>query len=187
VNGLRLMALGFIAVLPFILLIGLGYFLMFAPMLFEAFSSPSFGEDTLSPWMFTPMLGMFGVMFTMGLSVLLMMLIGVFFPAAMSHMIAEDRFSAAFRVKDWWPIFKANIWGYIIAHVLLLGTVYLTMFAVQLAYMTVVLCCLIPFISSFVGIYLGFFLGAVFGQTYRVGRQKSGLDTQTDEKEKKGK
>lgn len=182
-KGLRLTALGFIAVLPFFMLMGLGYLLMFSPMFLEVFSSPSYVGDTQFPWVFTSMLGMAGAMVTMGIGIFLMVLLGVFFPAAMSHMIAEDRFGAAFQVKAWWPIFKANIGGYVISYILLLGTMYLMMFAVQLFYMTIVLCCLIPFVFSLVGIYSGIFAGAVFGQTYRVGREKSWMDEEADEGE----
>jgi hypothetical protein len=186
-NGLRLTALSFVVVLPFLLLMGLTYIFMFSPLFVSVFTAPTYGRDVAQPMFFTWMLGWAGAMLTMGVGVFLTVLLGLFFPAAMSHLIAEDQFAAAFRVKEWWPIFKANIWGYVIAYILLLGTLYMTMFAVQLFYMTIVFCCLIPFVFGGVGIYTGVFMGAVFGQTYRVGRQKIGMDAHKDEKGEKKK
>ena len=180
-DGLRLVALGFIAVLPFLLLMGLAYAFMFAPIFIG--EDTFFGNDIFTPWVFTSMLGMFASMFIIGFAVFFFVLLGVFFPAAMTHMIAEDTFSAAFRIKEWWPIFKTNLWGYVISFILLLGTTYLMMFAFQLFYMTIILCCLIPFISSVLSVYISIFTGAVFGQTYRVGREKSELGSGADEEE----
>jgi hypothetical protein len=86
-------------------------------------------------------------------------------------MIAEDKFGAAFRVREWWPIFRANIGGYIITYVLLLGITLLLTYGMQLLYFSIVLCCTIPIFISLVSVYLGAVTGALFGQAYRVGKR----------------
>ena len=99
-----------------------------------------------------------------------------FIPPALSHVVARNQFSAAFRVKEWWPIFKANLGGYLISYILLMGTTFLLTFAFQMLYMTLVLCCTIPFVMSLISVYIGIFMGAIFGQAYRVGLQNQALD-----------
>lgn len=179
-EGLRLTALGFIAMLPMFLLLGVTYILMLSPMFLSVAQDSAFSYDEFSPWMFTPMIGAFAGMISVGVMILFIVLFGVLFPASMCHMIAEDKFGAAFHLRAWWPVFRANIWGFVITYILLLGTSYMTMFAFQLVYMTIVLCCLIPIIFGGLQVYLGIFAGALFGQTYRVGREKSGVDMEDD-------
>lgn len=168
--GLKLMGVGFIAALPFILLFGCGYLAMMAPAFMGVFE-PSYGDEISPAWIITPILGSFGGMCIMGLGLIFSLLIGIFIPPAMSHMIAEGQFSAAFRVSEWFQIFKANLGGYLIAYILIMGTAFTLSFAFQLLYMTFVLCWTIPFVMSLISIYIGIVTGAIFGQTYRVGKE----------------
>jgi len=185
-KGLQLMGVGFIAALPFIVLFGCGYLSLMSPAFLSGVGTSTHGDDLAPIWVFGSMLGTFGGMCAMGLGMILSLLIGVLIPPAISHVIAEDQFSAAFRVSEWWQIFKANLGGYIIAYVLILGTTFLFTFAFQLLYLTFVLCCLIPFVMSLVSIYIGVVTGAIFGQTYRVGKENREFvflpdEIQTDE------
>jgi hypothetical protein len=170
-KGLQLMGVGFIAALPFIVLFGCGYLFMMSPAFLSGFGTSSYGDDYSPIWVFMPLLGTFGGMCAMGLGMIFSLLIGVLMPPAISHVIAEDQFSAAFRVSEWWPIFKANLGGYLIAYILIMGTAFSITFVFQLLYMTFVLCCLIPFVMSLISIYIGIVTGAIFGQTYRIGKE----------------
>ncbi len=169
------MGVGLIATLPFIGLFGCGYVLMISPAFLSGFGSSSYGNDLPPVWAFGTLIGTFGGMCAMGVGMVFSLLIGVLIPPAMSHVVAEDQFSAAFRVSEWWQIFKANLGGYIIAYILIMGTAFSLTFAFQLLYLTFVLCCLIPFLMSLISIYLGVITGAIFGQTYRVGKENSEL------------
>jgi hypothetical protein len=182
-KGLRLMGVSLIAILPFIVLFGCGYLAMMSPAMLGAMESSEYGYQSGIPsvFMFVPLLGTFGGMCLMGLSMIFSLLVGMLMPPAMSHVIAEDEFSAVFRVSEWWSIFKANIGGYLIAYVLLMGTTMLMTFAFQMMYFTVVLCCLIPFVTSLISVYIGVFMGAIFGQTYRVGKENRALVLLPDE------
>jgi hypothetical protein len=182
-KGLQLMGVGLMAVLPFIILFGCGYLTMMSPAIMGSFTSPGYRYQDEAAGIFTLvfMFGTFGGMCIMGLGMLFSMLVGLLMPAAMGHVIAEDQFSAVFRVTEWWSIFKANIGGYLIAYVLLLGTTMLMTIAFQLLYFTIVLCCLIPFIASLISVYIGVVMGAIFGQVYRVGEGNRALVLLTDE------
>jgi hypothetical protein len=173
VQGLRLMVLGFIATLPIFLLFALGYAAMLAPAFFGAFGAETYGDDFSPLLVLSPFIGMAGSFCFIGLSMLLGLLVGVLIPPAMAHMVAEDQFSAAFRVSEWWRIFKANIGGFVVSYILLMGTTFLFTFVFQLMYFTFVLCCVIPFVLSFFSFYMGTFMAAIFGQSYRVGVQNS--------------
>jgi hypothetical protein len=176
-KGLKLMGVSLIAVIPFILLFGCGYLAMMSPALLGAMESSNSGYQNEIPtaFIFIPLLGSFGGMCLFGLGLIFSLLVGILVPPAMSHVIAEDEFSAVFRVSEWWSIFKANIGGYLIAYILLMGTTMLMTFAFQMLYMTFVLCCLIPFIASLISVYIGIVMGAVFGQTYRIGKENNAL------------
>jgi hypothetical protein len=169
--GLKLMGVGFLAALPFIILFGCGYLSMMSPAFLSGFAPSSYEDEISAIWIFGPMLSMFGGMCAMGLGIFLSLLVGILVPPAMSHVIAEDEFTAAFRVSEWLRIFKANLGGYIIAYIIIMGTSFMLSFAFQLLYMTFVLCCTIPLVMSLISVYLGIVMGAIFGQTYRVGKE----------------
>jgi hypothetical protein len=180
-KGLQLMGVGLIAALPFILLFGCGYLLMMAPAILGGLESSSYGNDLAPIWVSFSLLGSFGGMCAMGLGMIFSLLLGVLIPPAMSHVVAEDQFSAAFRVGEWWQIFKANLGGYIIAYILIMGITFTLTFAFQMLYMTFVLCCLIPFVISLFSIYIGVVTGAIFGQTYRIGKENRSFDVFPEE------
>ena len=130
---------------------------------------------------FLAMFGTFGGMCLMSLSTIFSLLIGLLIPPAIGHVIAQDQFSAAFRVREWWHIFKANLGGYLISYILMMGTFFLLTFAFQIIYMTIILCCLIPFVMSLISFYISIFMGAIFGQAYRVGKENLAFDSLPEE------
>jgi hypothetical protein len=93
----------------------------------------------------------------------------VILPVAAGHMIATHDFGAAFRVREWWPIFKANLAGFLIAYALLFGVAMALNLAMQVLYFTIILCCLVPFIMVGATMYLIVIGSVLFGQAYRIG------------------
>jgi hypothetical protein len=65
------------------------------------------------------------------------------FPA-MGHLLAKGDFGAAFRFKEWWPVFKANFSGYLLALLILYGVSMGLVWVAYLFYFSVVLCFLMP-------------------------------------------
>jgi hypothetical protein len=91
-------------------------------------------------------------------------------PAAMAHFVAQDKVAAGFRVREWWPLLRANRSGYFAAWVVVFGLITILNFAIVLAYYSVVLCCLIPFLAAPISFYVSVVALALFGQTYRESR-----------------
>ena len=92
-------------------------------------------------------------------------------PIASAHFVAKDRVGAAFRVREWWAIGRANGFGFLVAWVVTLGLYSLYGFAAALLYYSCVLCVLVPFVGAAAGFYLGLVTAALFGQAYREGVQ----------------
>lgn len=99
---------------------------------------------------------------------MLLMLVGLLpLPFATAHMIACDRLGAAFRVREWWKVLRANWLGYGISLVVAAGLMTVSYIVPTLLYYTAVLCCLVPLIAAPIGFYLTLVSAAIFGQCYR--------------------
>lgn len=96
----------------------------------------------------------------------------LFLAPALSHMISRGEFKAAFRLQEWWPVFKANLGGFLLAMVLLLGVYATLILGIYVLYFSIILCFLVPFamiFTTFLLVVLQFSLSAV---AYRDGVKK---------------
>jgi hypothetical protein len=108
------------------------------------------------------------VMFlAMALGTLLMVLGAIALPLAMAHFVAQERLGAAFRVRQWWRILKADKWGYLAAWVIFAGIVAILYVGILVLYSTLILCVLIPIVAAPIGFYLALVGAALFGEVYR--------------------
>jgi hypothetical protein len=116
---------------------------------------------------------MFGSMAIMFLSMFIgwvLLILGVVpLPVARAHFAARDRVAAAFNVRQWWSILRANVMGYLVAFVVTAGLGAVLYIAFILAYLSVIFCCLIPFLVAPIGFYVWLVSAALFGQTYHEG------------------
>jgi len=104
------------------------------------------------------------------LGTLLFLLGSILLPVATAHFVAQDKLTAAFQVRAWWPLLKANKLDYFIAWVVVAGLLALAYLAFTLAYYTLILICLAPFLMAPLGFYVMLVASALFGQTYRESR-----------------
>ena len=112
--------------------------------------------------------GSFVVMFvSMFLGMLLNFAGAIPLPVAMAHFVAEDKFGAAFRFREWWKLLWRNKWGYFIAWIIIGGLMVILYSIFMLLYTTMIFCLLIPLVSAPVIFYLMLVWAAVFGQMYR--------------------
>jgi hypothetical protein len=111
--------------------------------------------------------GMGILMLSMFLGSLLMFLGALPLPMATAHMLACDKLGAAFRMREWYQLLRANWLGYGISFVIVAGLVAVLYTAIMLLYYSVVLCCIVPFVAAPIGFYLSLVSAATFGQTYR--------------------
>jgi hypothetical protein len=90
-------------------------------------------------------------------------------PAALAHFVAREKLGAAFHVREWSAIIRADKWGYLISWVVILGLIGLMYIALMLAYLTIFLFCLAYLIFIPIMFYLMLISSVVFGQFYREG------------------
>lgn len=162
-DGLRVFGVWIIYFLPGILLFGFSYLILFFVALLDSLAS-STGVQALLPFF-----GMSGMMGFLGFAILYALVISFIIPVAIGHVIVHDDFFAGFRIGAWWPILKANLLGFFISIVILLGLVMVTQFLVQFLYFTIFLCCLIPFVLSPVLFYITIIAAPLFGRNYLEG------------------
>ena len=174
-DGARLFGVRLIYASPLLVLFFLMMLAVFALPFFAGLaqndSNPDFG---MAPLLFPLVLG--------GASLLIMPLslaIGLIVPAAEIHVIAQDSFQAGFKVQEWWPIFKKNWGGFVVALAILYGISMLMSIVMQIMIFTVVLLCLFPFFLPVISMYSAVVQYAAFTQAYKEGRDKLRLDAST--------
>jgi hypothetical protein len=131
------------------LLLSVGGYILFIVLDFSlAFSASALSHSSSTPFPALTLfsgIGMFAGLALAILGMLLMYVTLVFIPPALGNLIAKDDFKAAFRFKEWWPLFKANLSGYVIALALAFGLFGIMYVLLMVLYASVVLCFLLPF------------------------------------------
>lgn len=174
IDGLKLLGAAMIYMLPVILLFMVGFFIMFLPMLgipIAAVGGEENPEVAGAAFGILTVVSMMGYFLLFGIGMILALAIGVVLPAVLGHVVATDDFGAAFRFKEWWAIFRANLGGFLLAYLILIMVSMVVNSVLTLLYCTVVLCCIVPFLTAPVTFYLAAIAGALFGQAYKDGVQ----------------
>jgi hypothetical protein len=172
-DGIKLFGATVIFMIPTLLLMGGGYLVMFGSN-FAFMFDPNFyrSSESVTPFLLTSMVGaVVGMAFWM-LGMLLSFVTGIFLPPALGHLIAKGQFGAAFRIREWWPIFKSNFTGYVLMLALLYGISMGLIWVSYIFYFTVVLCFLMPFALAAVSFLLSVIHFSLIAVTYRDGTQK---------------
>jgi hypothetical protein len=115
-------------------------------------------------WAFFAILGTFALSILVG-SVLLV-LGALPLPMATAHLAVRDSLGAGLRLGEWWPRIITNKLGYLVAWVVTLGLASSGYLALGMMYYTVVLICLVPFLSAPFVFYVMLVGAALFGYTY---------------------
>ncbi|KAF0107014.1 MAG: hypothetical protein FD146_2124 [Anaerolineaceae bacterium] len=172
-DGIRIFGATIIYMLPGLLLTFGGYFLMFG-MNFAFMLDPSFANspEAIAPFLLGSMAGVFIGMLVMMLGMFLMFVTGLFLPPALGHLIAKGQFAAAFRVKEWWAVFRANFSGYLLMFALTYGINMILVWVVYLFYFTVVLCFVMPFAMAAATFLMSAIHFSLLAVTYRDGARK---------------
>ena len=170
-DGLKLFGVSLVYSLPAIVLMVAAFGLSFVPSFMPLFA-PVTDESQTGAWV----AGMFAAsmlgLVLMGLATLLVLVALLFQPPAMAHMVARGPFGAAFRVRKWWRIVRANWAGFALAYVIAMGLGMVVYSATMVLYMTLVLCFLMPFVLAPLEVYLVMIAGVVFGEAYRTGANR---------------
>lgn len=167
VDGLRASLVSLVFLLPGALVLGLGWVAYMAGMFAIPLSEGS-GTDVGVLLMFG---GLTVFFLSLAAGMLLLLLGAIPLPAALAHVAARGQVAAGFRVREWWPILRANALGYVVAWVVAFGLWTILSQVLTIAYYTIVLCCLVPILAAPVGFYLTAVGAALFGRTYREGAE----------------
>jgi hypothetical protein len=170
-DGWRLFCVGFLYCLPSLLayLVGMGlYFGSFIGMM----SLGNENDSRLMPLLMTSSMGILFI--SMALSMLFVLALLVFLPAASGHTVAKGTFSAGFDFAGWWKVLKTNPGGFLIVILVICGLGALLMIISQVIYMTVVLCCLLLVAYIGGGFYILLVAGGLTALVYRESVEKLG-------------
>lgn len=164
-DGAKLFGVRIIFSIPILILV-IPLFVASFAMPFIAENMDSASADSLFTLMFILIMGIFCILIPISLP------LAVLIPAAEMHMVEHDDFSAAFRFKEWWPIFRANLGGFIAAFgIYYIASIALTII-MQILLVTVILSCLLIVILPAMTIYLTLIMYATVGIAYRQGKAK---------------
>ena len=165
--GARGAVVGFIFTLPAFAVFLFGLAAYVGSFLLIPFIS---GEGSASdPFFVLFLLGMASLFFAMAFGLLLLLLGAVPLPASLAHFVVHDRFGAAFRVREWWPILSANRLGYFMAIVIVAGIFAIGYYAFFVLYSTLILLCLAFLVMPPIMFYSMLVGSALFGEIYREG------------------
>jgi hypothetical protein len=168
IDGLRAMVAGLVFLLPGLLITFGGMALYFATTLAAPFAAQSGDEG----WWLALFFGSLAVLFlSLFLGTVLTALGALPLPMAIAHLVAEDDLSAAFRVRQWWRLLRANALGVFIAWVVTAGLMTILYLAFVLSYYTLVLCCVAPLLAGPIAFYVMLVSAGLFGRTYRESRE----------------
>ena len=164
-DGLYLFGVRFVCMLPlFAVMIPFFLGFSFLPLWLESNRGMS---DEVAMLIF-PLIGLFVLVF-----IPLSLVFSLILPAAESHTIAHNDFAAGFRIREWWPIFRANWGGFVLAYLISMVASFVLMFIVQIAMITIVLICVLPLIMPAISMYISLVMYAAFAQAYKDGKEQA--------------
>lgn len=163
-DGFNILVVRLVFTLPLILVMAI--FLMGIGILPVVTQGQSQNPDAMAMAML-PL--MFGVMilvvpFSLALSVIV--------PAAEMHTVQHNDLSAGFRMREWWPIFRANWGGFLMAFLIYMAVSTGVMFAIQFALITIVFICLLPLVLPAYTMYASLIMYTAFAQAYKEGADR---------------
>jgi hypothetical protein len=174
-DGLKLLGAVIIYLLPALILGIGGYALFMALDLSMGFSAATLAQSSASTFpvvMVASIFGMFAGMAVMMLGIALAMVTIIILPSALGNMLAKGKFEAAFSFREWWPVLRANLSGFILAVVLAMGLFYLMYMLAIALFATIILCFLVPFAFALILFLSGATGFSMYAVAYRDGVRK---------------
>src|SRR5690606_3400237 len=109
-----------------------------------------------------------GICFLIPISLIL----AVVTPAAEMKVIETDEFSALFRFKEWWQVFRANLSGFVAAFGIYYLLTFVLSFAIQILMVTVILSCLLIVLLPAITFYVTIIMYVTSAIAYKDGKAK---------------
>jgi Protein of unknown function (DUF4013) len=147
--------------------------ILILPMMVVSFALPFLASDSGNPAA-EPIFAIF--MAVMALTLCLVIPVSIasalFIPAAEMHVIEKNEFSAGFRIREWWAVFRANMGGFIAAFAIYYLVSMALAIIIQILGATLILACLIPILLPAVTFYIVLIMYVSIAQAYREGKAK---------------
>ncbi|MBI5842658.1 MAG: DUF4013 domain-containing protein [Chloroflexi bacterium] len=166
-EGARIFAVRLVYILPILLFMGCGFIFIFASPFF--FTPTSNGDVSA----FAPLGGIsmfvgFGIFM---LATLLSLPLGIILGAAEAHTVTKQSFQAGLQVREWWPIFRNGIGTFLLAYAFTMVVSMIFSIVMQIAMITIVLICILPFLMVGFSAYMMLVMNALFAKAYATGRK----------------
>ena len=165
-DGLILYGAQLVLMLPLFLFMGCGFISMFGGSMTMAISADENVEALVPISMLLFIVGFGSIM----LFAVLSLPYGIILSAVGPHVVTNRSFTAAFQFKEWWPILRQGLGQFILGYVVVLALSFVFTFVIQIALITIVLMCIVPFIMIPYSAYLMLLTNTLFAQAYVAGR-----------------
>jgi hypothetical protein len=93
-------------------------------------------------------------------------------PAAEMYTVDKAEFAAGFHIRGWWPIFRANLGGFIAAFAIYYFASLILSIILQILVATLILSCLLPIFIPALTMYLTLVMYSTIAQAYKAGKDK---------------
>lgn len=162
-DGAKVFGVRIVYSLPILILI--------LPMMLTSFALPFIASESNNADAFLAVfIGI--ITLTLCLVIPISIVSALFIPAAEMHVVEKNEFSAGFRIREWWAIFRANIGGFIAAFAVYYLVSMALAIVVQILGATLILACLIPILLPAVTFYIVLVMYISIAQAYREGKVK---------------
>ena len=166
VDGVKLYGVQLILMLPLMLFMGCGFLSMFG----GSISMTALADESTRSIVPIGMIFFFiGIGFFMLFSVLSLPY-GIVLSAVAPHVATKRSFAAGFEFKEWWAIFRKATGQFLLAYALTFAVSFVFIIVMQIAMITLVLMCIVPFIMIPYSVYVMLMTNTLTAQAYLVGR-----------------
>ncbi len=167
-DGLRVAGVYLVYALPVIILIFISIGSIIVPVFgaIAAEASADAGGSIAAPLILIGVLAFFAALL---LAIFVSFIAGLFTPLPLMRAIVEQRFAAAFELRQVWALARANFGGLVITWLLLTGISILASIGMQVLAVTIILA---PIGAILVAAYLPLVSAAFFARLYRDAIQK---------------
>ncbi|MBI5302228.1 MAG: DUF4013 domain-containing protein [Chloroflexi bacterium] len=161
--------------LPGMLAMICAYSSMFVMIFADAVTRVSATRDAAQRFPWGILAGYAGFFGFFAIAMVLMLLLMFPMVIAVGQYARTGEIGAGYRISEVWKILRANLGGFIIAFFIGLAIAVGLGMVLQILYFTIILCCLIPFVSAPISFYMTLMWSYLFGMAYREGALKAGL------------
>jgi hypothetical protein len=164
-DGARMFGVRMIYALPTLILV--------IPLVFAGIAMP-FIMDNVNTANTDSIIALF-LLFTIAVMCLLIPIslpLATIIPAAELYTVDKAEFAAGFRIREWWPIFRVNLGGFIAAFAIYYIASMALAFILQILMATIILLCFLPIFMPALTIYISLIMYTTIAQAYKVGKDK---------------